>query len=197
MSATVEVSCSDDAAAFVEAAVAGSNEAFAEIVRRHHPAVRAYLCRFIRRGDAADDLAQEVFLAAYRSLDTFDRAGSLLRWLLGIARHRALHFLRTEARRLQREGRRVDAALGGLSLHDLENGVFELHDAERELTALRRCLEKLPERGRLLIDAFYYRNKSAESLARRLRRTSGAVRMMLLRVRRVLAECIQRKLVGE
>jgi RNA polymerase sigma-70 factor (ECF subfamily) len=194
MSAMLEVSRVNDEAQLVEAALAGSGDAFAEIVRRNQATVRAFLARFVRQADAADDLAQEVFLAAFRSLGTFESGGSLPGWLLGIARHRALHFLRTETRRLQREGRRVEAALNGLALHQLNADAPSEEEVERELAALRRCLQKLPEHGRRLVDAYYFRNESAEHLAQRLGRNGGAVRMMLLRIRRALAECIRRKL---
>ena len=84
--------------ALVEAAAAGSREAFDELVRRHQAAMLT-LMRVLGggRGDA-DDLAQEVFVRAWRSLRTF-RGDSLFRtWL-----HRvAINVFRT---RRSRQGR--------------------------------------------------------------------------------------------
>jgi RNA polymerase sigma-70 factor, ECF subfamily len=194
MSITADMPLVDDEARLVDEARAGSHETFAELVRRYHVDVRLFLARFVRHADVADDLAQEVFLSAYRSLDTHEAGSPFRAWLLGIARHRALHWLRTEARRLQREGRKIETAVNGLQLHDANGAGEHVEEVERELAALRRCLRKMPEQGRRLIDAYYYRNESAESLAQRLGRSSGAVRMMLLRVRRALGDCVQRKL---
>jgi RNA polymerase sigma-70 factor (ECF subfamily) len=197
MSIMADMARVDEVALLVDEARGGSQEAFAELVRRHHTDVRLFLARFVRQADAADDLAQEVFITAYRSLASYDSERSFGAWLLGIARHRALHWLRTEARRLQREGRRVETAINGLQLHDANELDDDVQRVERELEALRRCLRKMPEQGRKLIDAFYYQDESADSLARRLGRTSGAIRMMLLRVRRALGDCVQRKLQRE
>ena len=61
----------DDVAETLEHARAGSQAAFADIVRRHHRMVRVYLGRFVREAATIDDLAQEVFLAAYRGLADF------------------------------------------------------------------------------------------------------------------------------
>jgi RNA polymerase sigma-70 factor, ECF subfamily len=194
MSIMADMPRADEVARLVDEARTGSEEAFAELVRRHHADVRLFLVRFVRQADAADDLAQEVFLSAYRSLASYETDRPFGAWLLGIARHRALHWLRTEARRLQREGRKIESAINGLQLHDANALGDDVEQVERELAALRRCLRKLPEHGRQLVDAFYYRNESAESLAQRLGRSSGAVRMMLMRVRRALSECVQRKL---
>lgn len=63
--------------------------AFGELVRRHQSAVRRFL-RHLASGDAAlaDDLAQEAFVDAWRSLARFRGEASFLTWLLGIARNR-------------------------------------------------------------------------------------------------------------
>lgn len=73
--------------------------AFGELVLRHQSAVRQFL-RHLTRGDAAlaDDLAQETFLRAYRSLSRFRGDAAFSTWLLGIAHNQARN-----ARRRQRE----------------------------------------------------------------------------------------------
>lgn len=66
--------------------VADDHAAFGELVRRHQSAVRHFL-RHLAAGDAAlaDDLAQETFLQAHRSLRHFRGGSRFLTWLLGIA----------------------------------------------------------------------------------------------------------------
>ncbi len=60
--------------------------AFGELVHRHQSAVRGFLRHLLRHDDAlADDLAQETFLQAYRSLSRFRGEASFSTWLLGIA----------------------------------------------------------------------------------------------------------------
>jgi len=60
--------------------------AFGELVVRHQSAVRNFL-RQLTRGDAAlaDDLAQDTFVEAYRSLERFRGEARFSTWLLGIA----------------------------------------------------------------------------------------------------------------
>ena len=54
----------------------------------------------VQRGlEAVDDMAQEVFLVAFRQLGQFQAAAPFQSWVLGIARNQALSFLRGEARR--------------------------------------------------------------------------------------------------
>ena len=80
-------------------AIAGDNEAFAQLVRRHQRSVYAYLVR--RAGSpAAEDLLADVWMAAFRSRASFDtRWDSARPWLYGIARNR----LRSHWARLKRE----------------------------------------------------------------------------------------------
>jgi RNA polymerase sigma-70 factor (ECF subfamily) len=87
--------------AWVRAAQGGSREGVDALFRRHwRPAYRtAYL--IVRDGAAAEDIAQEAFLAALRSLDRFDRRRPFGPWLHRIVVNRAIDFAR--ARALRRE----------------------------------------------------------------------------------------------
>src|SRR5262245_28880558 len=70
------------------------DRAITMLVRRAGPDVYRY-CRKILGQDAeAADVYQVTFVQAYQGLDGFAGRGSLLAWLLGIARHRALDRLR-------------------------------------------------------------------------------------------------------
>jgi RNA polymerase sigma-70 factor (ECF subfamily) len=60
--------------------------AFATLVRKHQSCVRAFLLRLCcGNGALADDIAQEVFLHAYRRLETYRSEGGFASWLLAIA----------------------------------------------------------------------------------------------------------------
>src|SRR6185436_1985662 len=68
-------------------AQAGDPEAIAQIVRAHQGLIRGYVARLSPDPVTADDLAQEVFLAALRSLDRVDPDRGIRDYLLGIARN--------------------------------------------------------------------------------------------------------------
>lgn len=87
----------------VRQARTGSQAAFTTLVQLHQRSVRTFIARSVRPTDLADDLAQDVFLSAYRNLEQFQGDGAFLSWLLGIARHKVLTHLRSQARRQRRE----------------------------------------------------------------------------------------------
>jgi len=87
--------------ALVRAAQRGSAEAFAELFRRHWPHAHRAAWLVVHDATAAEDVAQEAFLAAVRSLDRFDRRRPFGPWLHRIVVNRAIDYAR--ARELRRE----------------------------------------------------------------------------------------------
>jgi len=83
-------------------AAAGDAAAFAALVRAHEGAVRRFLVR-LTRGDGADDLAQEVFLKAWRRAGDWRGEGSYRGWLLRIAWTMFLTAYRAQGRRATRD----------------------------------------------------------------------------------------------
>jgi RNA polymerase sigma-70 factor (ECF subfamily) len=95
--------------ALIDAARAGSETALEELFRRHWPKAWRSAFLIVHDGAAAEDIAQEAFLAAIRSLGQFDRRRPFGPWLHRIVVHRAIDA--TRARALRREvGVEIDDA---------------------------------------------------------------------------------------
>lgn len=79
--------------------ISGDHQAFSLLVQRHQSAIRAFLRR-MTAGDhaAADDLAQETFLAAYTKLHTWQGNAQLATWLHSIAYRKFLEQIRKNKR---------------------------------------------------------------------------------------------------
>ncbi len=174
----------DDESRLVGEARSGSREAFTALLREHQGRIRAYLGRFVRERSVVDDLAQETFLAAYRSLSGYRDEVPFRFWLLGIARNRALRHAREE------QGRRTRALDRALAAWSCE-AAPEPAEHDRELSALRACLDGLPDKSAQLVGAYYFRRRPAAEIARETGRKESAVWMMLLRIRQALRRCIE------
>lgn len=174
----------------VRQARTGSQEAFARLVRLHHRSVRAFIAQSVRPTDFSDDLAQDVFLCAYRSLAQFQGEGSFLAWLLGIARHKVLTHLRSQARRQRRETSHLAAALAEWRADWVEGDSPDWEAAVMQ-TRLRECIDRLAPTSRQVVEEHYFKSCSAEAIGARLGKSGGAVRMLLLRIRQALATCLR------
>jgi len=89
--------------ALVGQAQAGSARAFSQLVDMHSQAVRAFLRRLTGNWAEADDLAQEVFVAAWQNFARFDRARDLRPWLCGLAYRKFLSSRRAFFRSARRD----------------------------------------------------------------------------------------------
>ncbi len=87
----------------LEAFRQGKPGAFDAIVRAHQDRVYAFCARMLSDREEALDVAQEVFLSAYRNLDRFREEASLSTWLLKIAANRSLNRIRQRSSRAARE----------------------------------------------------------------------------------------------
>jgi RNA polymerase sigma-70 factor, ECF subfamily len=139
---------SRDDRALVRAAQRGSEEAVEALFRRHwrHSHRAAYL--IVRDADAAEDIAQEGFLAALRALDRFDRRRPFRPWLHRIVVNRAIDHAR--ARTLRREvgeeaaGEPTAAEVAGGLDPDLAAALARLDPEQRAAIVLRYLLEYMP-----------------------------------------------------
>lgn len=169
----------------------GSSAAFGELVSSHQRTVRGFLVRHIGNLQEADELAQDVFVAAFRGIDQFRGTGSVAAWLLGIARNYVLTYLRNKK---HAQPMSLESAVDAIQLHSLDDDPFDAEAEELRLEALRTCLQSLEISQRNVLMQFYYSGESAEDIGRDLNKPAGTIRMMLLRLRKSLRLCIAGKI---
>ena len=178
----------DESALLFAAVKKGNLGAFEKLVRLHQAGVRAFLAARLARRDEAEDLAQDVFLTAYRKRDEFDPALPLGPWLRGIARNLLLNHLRKFR----------PQPIGGLDALQglLDKRLAEQLTGEREpatLAALRECLSELDGPALGLVVSHYLEGETLREIQSRTGRGYSALTMQLHRTRAVLARCIEGK----
>jgi RNA polymerase sigma-70 factor (ECF subfamily) len=138
-----------DERAWIRGAQGGSLSDLESLFREHWP--RAYRAAYlvIHDGQAAEDIAQESFLAALRALDRFDRRRPFGPWLHRIVVNRAIDWARARALRAEVG----DGPLAAVAEEDRPGGAFspplvaalaELSPEQRAVIVLRHLLEYTP-----------------------------------------------------
>ncbi len=163
--------------------------AFAQFIREHQASLRSFLRVIGVQPDSVDDLAQETFMAAFRELDRFDADKDFGKWLRGIARN----LTRNELRKSARRRRILDEDLTEHLLAEADSDHREDEFEETYFHSLRDCLERLPNKSRRLITGRYADEWKAPFLADQFQMTSTAVRLALMRIRRQLRDCIEKR----
>ena len=168
----------------------GSHEAFAELVRLYQHDVRAVICRQLGRGPAADDIAQDVFVHAFRNIATFRAQGSIRSWLLGITRNLIVSHFRHKARH---SSITLADLVDRLQIAECDDDAIDMDLQAQQLDVLRGCVTQLSDDQRRIVEAFYFENLPAAVIARQMERKPGTIRMSLLRIREVLRRCVEQK----
>jgi RNA polymerase sigma-70 factor (ECF subfamily) len=168
----------------------GEVEAFAPVVRRHLPALRAFVALHLPVPHLADEIAHETFVFAFRHLHEFDLERPFRPWLRGIA----WQLVRAELQRFARE-QANRSRLEQLQLAELTASLAPDAPAD-EVVFLEQCFAELPPHLRRLIEDRYRHEHTSAQIAARWGRTEEWVRVTLFRVRRQLRACIEAKLAG-
>jgi len=165
----------------------GETRMFAELVRRHEDLVYGMVVRFVGRSEDAEDIAQEVFLRAFRGLDGFKGESKFSTWLYRVTWNLCTDWLR----RNRRPDRRADSVDEADALPDkrvdLEGGVLE----EEQRVAVREALDRLDEKYRSVIVLHYYQKLSYDQIAAVLDMPAKTVETRLYRARKALRESLE------
>jgi RNA polymerase sigma-70 factor (ECF subfamily) len=168
----------------VRLAQEGSPAAFEELVAKYQSKVFSMALGFTRNREAADDLAQEVFLKAYLALPRFHGKSEFGTWLYRISINHVRDFLR-------KKGRAKEVSLDDvpeISFSDREQA--ERAEQERETESRRTLVQKfvqsLPEKYRVILTLRDIQGLAYEEISRILKLSPGTVDSRLHRARRML-----------
>jgi RNA polymerase sigma-70 factor (ECF subfamily) len=173
-----------------------SRAVFARVFAQHDRWLYAYLVTLLGRPAYAEEVFQEVCVVLWREYRKFDPSTNFMKWASVIALNQVRKFRRTE----RRHGAAVSGAMLSDSVIDLlaEEAVDQADLLDARRAALHACLERLGASDRELVRACYGDARtSIKSAAERLRRPANTVYKAMNRIRRVLHDCINRRLSSE
>lgn len=162
------------------------------IIEQNQRWLMAYFLSSTGNPIVAEDLCQDVFVAALKGRDRYDSSRPFGAWLRGIARNVLLmHY---------RQNQKAPLALGDKLLHVLDDISQDYdHDAgdpeheEQAMTTLRDCMKKLSERARTLLSLKYGRHMRSKEISQRMDMKATAVDMAISRGRKALKECLEQQ----
>lgn len=162
----------------------GETRMFDELVRRYQDQVYAMAARFVGQPADAEDIAQEVFLKAFRGLEAFKGDAKFSTWLYRITFNLCTDWLR----RNRKPGRATLSIDQGTQIPDAGNDVGESILAAEKRTEIRKALDALPERYRTVLTLLYDQELSYDQIGSILEVPTKTVETRLYRARRILRE---------
>ncbi|MEX2247388.1 MAG: RNA polymerase sigma factor [Dehalococcoidia bacterium] len=176
-----------DEPAAVAGAAGGDGAAFGVLVERHQEAAFRAAYLILRDAQAAEDVAQEGFIRAYRGMRKFRQGEPFRPWLLRIVTNLALNEARARTRRSGLLGR-----LGPLT-RTTDDPPDDAAAAADEAAAVARAINELPEADRVVLYLRYFLELSEREIATAIGRPAGTVKSRLHRAGQRLREVIERK----
>ena len=173
--------------ALVNASQKGDQQAFAALVEMYQQVVYGFLRARLTDHSDAEDLCQEVFLRCYLGREKLSRATAVGSWLIGIARNVLREY--AKKRRQRKEVAWTELCLELDALIGQHAGPTD--DA---LHHLPHCLESLGQSARDAIDMRYASQLRWADIGVRLRRSEGAVKLLVHRAQQALKYCLDQKI---
>lgn len=168
----------------------GNEEAFGILVQKYKTKVFNLAYSFTRDRETADDLAQEVFIKVYYSLEKFKFQSGFGTWLYRIAVNHFKDYLRKHAKEkhlsIERMGREVSSSLSEDEFKKKENA----QEAADRKKLLYQALRSLPEKHQVILILRDIEGHSYEEIAGILKLSPGTVDSRLHRARKMLRKKI-------
>jgi len=170
----------------------GHPRRYFKIVERYQGKLFAYLYRLIGSKEEAEDLLQDVFIKAYRHLDSFDTKRKFSSWIYRIAHNEAVNFMKR--RRLKKfvSWEEVTSAKDKLEMAGTEDDPEKIWSRKEERNKVNLAIEKLPQKYRQVLMLRYFNNNSYEEIGKIIDKPLNTVGTLLNRAKkRLLAEIIK------
>jgi len=164
----------------IQSTLAGDDEAFAELVRRHKRKVFGIAARFARNDHELDDICQEIFVKAYQKLKGFRGESPFEHWVSRIAVHACYDFLRRT--RHDREN---------ISLDGIEIGTLDNVSARDAAEILQWAMVRLSAEERLVIALLELEEKSVRETAELTGWSESNVKVRAFRARQALKKILE------
>ena len=173
---------------YIEQVLNGKINSFSYIVDRHKDKAYNLAFRICGNHEDAEEIAQDSFLKAYRSISGFKMKSSFATWLYRIVYNTAISHVRIKKK-------------GILSLEDFPADATDFtgintneEEAEKEYrnSLINFALQKITEEERGLISLFYYEEMSTEEISDVTGISKSNIKVKLFRARQKMSEIIEK-----
>lgn len=172
----------------IKQVLAGEQAAYAELVKRHQRFVFTLALRFTKNREDAEEIAQDCFVKAYRSLNSFQQTAKFSTWMYSIVYTTSMTFLRKK--RLDTQS--IDSEESHIQLENRVSA-FNADQVEQKskFAYLNMAIDQMLPDDAAIITLFYKGEQSLEEIAKALGMESNTVKVKLHRARHRLKEKLE------
>ena len=169
--------------------VKGDQNAYATLVERYQNYVFTIVLRYVKSREDAEEVAQDVFIKAYRSLADFKGNSKFSTWLYTVTTTTCITFLRKKKLDIQSLDNehvfeRAETIDSGMSANQIEQ--------KSKVNMVNEAIKLLNPDDAQIITLFYKGEQTLEEIAQIMRKETNAVKVQLHRARARLKEKMEK-----
>ncbi|MBL0386097.1 RNA polymerase sigma factor [Tumebacillus sp. ITR2] len=173
---------------WIKKVLAGDESCYRLLVERYQALVYTIALRMVRDRTEAEDIAQDVFLKAYRTLADFREEASFKTWVCKIATNRCIDWKRKHGTRQERTAQVEEAAW----IPDPNGERPEQALIRRETQSeVRRVIEEMPEKYRSILVMYHFQNMSYQDIADNQEISPRTVETRLYRAKQMMRTALR------
>ncbi len=181
----------------------GNEQAFKELVENYQKMVVNTCFGMVHNIEDSEDIAQEVFIEVFRSINKFRAESKLSTWLYRMAVNRSLNFIRDNKKNkwfqsFEDAVQSKNAELSRITTGDSENPEFELENSQRA-TLLHEAIDNLPQNQKVAFTLSKYEDLSYQKISAVMDVSVSSVESLLHRAKKNLQKklyvCYKKKCI--
>lgn len=171
----------------------GNQQAYAALVHRYERMVFGIAVRILNDSADAEEIAQDAFVKAYKSLASFRNQSRFSTWLYRIAYHAALSRLRAN----KKLPKQLDHTSEEIAESSLSSNALETLAGHDRKAAVNRAMQQLHPIDASLLDLYYYQELPLQEVAEITNISLANVKVRLHRARKQMRQLLQTQLQSE
>ncbi len=177
---------------YIERVLSGDKSSYALLVERHKNMVFTIARRMMENREEAEEVAQDAFLKAYKSLKKFKQESKFSTWLYKIVYNQCI----TELRKKKKTVNSLDDEETNIDIEDTYNKIDQLEETDRK-RYLDKAIDSLDDDDSMIVTLFYQDEMSTEEIAEIMDMSVSNIKIKLYRSRKKLYEALHRLLKNE
>lgn len=162
-------------------------ERYAELIDRYQGKLFAYLYRLIGQKEESEDLLQDVFIKAYKNLNSYDTGRKFSSWIYRIAHNEAVNHIKRKSLKKFVSLENVTSTKDKLDSASLEEGADTAWIKKETQQEVDEAIGKLPFKYRQVLVLRYYSDKSYEEISEILGKPVNTVGTLIKRAKNKLS----------
>ena len=172
---------------YIEQTLNGNVNAYAFLVEKYKHMVYTLTIRIVKSKEDAEEVSQDVFVKAFKKLDSFKGDSKFSTWIYKIAYYASLDVVKKNKRFTNSEN--IDDLYDG-DLENVQDALESLHNKERK-NVINKALLKLNEDERVILTLFYFEEMPIKEISKVVNLTEDNIKVKLFRSRKKLATILK------